>query len=310
MIIILHGKDTYRSKEKLEEIIQGYKKNHGSGLNLKLLSEKSSLEDVCSEERQVSMFQEKRLLVIKNAFSSSSLKKDIIKSPEKITLSENIIIFYEENEIKENDDLFLLLTKEKETKHQKFMPFSKGNLSSWIEREFNKRGTRTEKDVIYYLMRFGGEDLYRIKNEIEKLSLYSSAVEMNDAKLLVKPEIEPNIFKMIDALAFGEKEEAVIFLYDHLEKGDNPLYLFSMIGYQFRNLLIVKSLIEKGISYKEAKKRAKLRDFVFAKSYKQAERFSYDELKKKYDWLFEIDLKVKTGQIDPVPALYLFIFHS
>ena len=34
MIIFLYGPDNYRSKEKLNEIILGYKKVHKSGLNL------------------------------------------------------------------------------------------------------------------------------------------------------------------------------------------------------------------------------------------------------------------------------------
>ncbi len=310
MIIILHGKDTYRSKEKLQDIIKEYEKKHTSGLNLKFLNEKSSLDDIYDEERQVSMFQEKRLLVVKNGFTSSSLKKAIIEKPEKIISSENIIVFYEEGEIKEKDELFVFLTKEKKGKHQEFKPLVKGSLALWIEKEFEKRKVKATKEVVNYLMRFRGEDLHRTKNEIEKLSLYSKNIKIEDVKLLVKPEIEINIFKMIDAVALGDREKAILLLHDHLEKGDNPLYLFSMISYQFRNLLIVSDLLEKNLPYKEVKSRSKLHSFVFAKSYKQAERFSYKELEEKYDWLFEIDLKIKTGQIDPVSALHLFVFQS
>ena len=75
MIIFLYGPDTYRSRQKLNEIIEHYKKVHKSGLNLKYFDlQKSSYQDFKDEIQQASMFKEKKLLVLKNIFSNPDLR--------------------------------------------------------------------------------------------------------------------------------------------------------------------------------------------------------------------------------------------
>jgi len=111
-------------------------------------------------------------------------------------------------------------------------------------------------------------------------------------------------------MAQKDTRKSLLFLYDHLEKGDNPLYLLSMIVYQFRNLIIVKDLLERKYSYSEAKNKSNLHPFVFKKTHSQVNKFSIKELKEIYENLSLIDLKTKTGQIDPVNALHIFLFSS
>ena len=93
----------------------------------------------------------------------------------------------------------------------------------------------------------------------------------------------------------------------HLEKGDNPLYLFSMINYQFRNLLVVKDLIERNRPYYTISKTSNLHPFVVRKSYEQAGKFSFPELKKIYRKIFQVDLAIKTGKINPETGLDLLL---
>ncbi len=314
MIILLYGKDTYRSREKLEEIIAGYRKKYGSGLNIRFFDASCSFSDLCDEERQHTMFDEKRLLIVREALSSS-LKDDFLKNPEKLLSTENIIVFYEEKEI-DLKDKFLLLLKEKEgsgVMQQEFCPLSGKKLFKWIEKEFIKNGVSATEETIYSLVSFRGENLWLIKNEIDKLSLFAgkgNEVDKNTAYRLMERKITANIFHTIDALAEGEKEKAANLLCEHLQKGDNPLYLFSMFGYQFRNLIVVRDLIDRGYSYEEIGRISGLRPFVLRKNYNQVRRFTSEKLQSIYSSLFRFDLQIKTGQIDPALALYLLLFQS
>ncbi len=309
MIILLYGKDTYRSKEKMGEIIVEYKKKYKSGLNLKFLEgeDASNLEDY---DRQVSMFNEKKLIVLRKLFSSEKVKSNFLKNFKKIISSDNIFILYEEGDIKKSDNLFKKLSGEskKSAMLQEFQPLSGRALFSWIKKEFNKNSIKVDEDAIRRLQEATGEDLWRIKNEIDKLSLYKKEIKEKDVDYMVNIGVEANIFKTIDAIAEKKKEKALLSLYDHLEKGDNPLYILSMITYQFRNLITVSDLSQRKFSYNEMKAKSGLHPFVFKKSYNQMQKFSFEELKKIYDNLFEMDLKAKTGQIDPVLALHLFLF--
>ena len=99
------------------------------------------------------------------------------------------------------------------------------------------------------------------------------------------------------------KRQALHLLHQHLEKGESPVYLLAMINYQFRNILEIKDLLERGLPLS----RSLLHPFVARKSFQQAQRFSFDELKKIYRKIFEIDYGMKTGKIEPQTALDLFI---
>lgn len=313
MLILLYGKDNYRLHEKIKAVIEGYKKKHSSGLNLVFLDKKSSFKELYDEERQVSMFGEKRLIIAPSASSSENFKKEFLEGAERIVSSENIILLYEEGEIKKNDKLLSFFREKaeensQEVMYQEFEPLSEKKLLSWIKKEFSKSGTEVEDEATRLIGKIGSENLWRIKNEINKLALYKKKITREEVDLLVDTGIETNIFKTIDALAQRDKEKAALLLYDHLQKGDNPHYIFSMIGYQFRNLIMVSDLLEKNFSYKETKERAGLHPYVFQKTHNQTKHFSCEELKRLYEKLFEMDLKTKTGQIDPVLALHLFLF--
>ncbi len=309
MIILLHGKDTYRSKRKLEEIIEEYKKKYKSGLNIIFLEEKETFKDLCDYDKQASMFGEKKLVVVRKVFSSESTKNDFFENYEKIIISENIFVLYEEGEIKENDRLLKAFLEEKgKIMIQEFQPLSGKKLFSWIKKEFESSGAKADTDAIYRLQEATGEDLWRIKNEMEKLALYKKRIKKEDVDYMVNIGVEINIFQTIDAIAEKRKKDALLLLYDHLQKGDNPLYILSMITYQFRNLISVSDLVERKYSYDAAKSKSGLHHFVFGKTYKQVKLFSSEELKRKYNSLFEMDLKAKTGQIDPVLALHLILF--
>jgi len=311
MIIFLYGQDTYRAKKKLKEIIEHYQRVHKSGLNFRFLdlAEETAeeFEDFKDNIRQASMFKEKKLQVLLNPFSNSFFKEKFLKKAEDFVKSEDIIVLFQEGEIKKNDKLFKFLKKK--AKCQNFNLLEGRKLYSWVEDRFKKEGFRVKEDVLKKLISFVGNDLWRMENEILKLTNYRKRgkIEKEDIELLVRPKIETDIFKTIDAIAQRDKKKALNLLHGHLEKGDNPLYLLSMISYQFRNVLLVKELMEKHLPYNVILKKSGLYSFVAEKSYYQAGRFSLPELKKIYHNIFQADLDIKTGRIESETALDLLI---
>ncbi len=293
----------------MDKVVEEYKKKYKNNFSLDFFSSKEDSDDFEDCDKQVSMFAPKRLIVIKEAFSFEKIKNNIIKNYERMIKSDNIFVLYEEGEIRKNDKLLKILLKEKDNVMiQEFSSLPSSKISLWIKKEFAKNGVEVTDEAVAKISEIGGSDTWKIKNEVEKLSLYGKKIERKDVISLVSLDTSTDIFKTIDAVASKDSERALFFIYDHLKKGDNPLYLLSMLGYQFRNLIIVKSLLDKNLPYEEMKKKSNLHPFVFKKSCDQAKKFSFDELRKIYENLFNIDLKTKTGQIDPVLALHLFIF--
>ena len=316
MILFLYGPDTYRSRQKLNEIIEHYKKIHKSGLNLKFFEgEELNFEDFKDEFQQTSMFKEKKLVVLTNFFSNLVFKERFLKEGKNFVNSADIILFYEKNPIPEKDSLFHFLIKN--AKSQEFKLLAGQKLKNWVKKEFLNFGIEIKEEALEKLISFVGNDLWQMSNEIKKLVAYRTGhnqvttvtkvcpeIKREDVELLVKPKIETDIFQTIDAIAARNKKRALKFIKAHLEKGDSPFYLFSMINFQFRNLLIIKDLIERNLSPYSL---SHLHPYVIKKSIPLLEKFSFSELKKIYQKIFQLDLDVKTGKIEPEMALDLLI---
>jgi DNA polymerase-3 subunit delta len=287
-------------REKMREIIEHYKKIHQSGLNLKYLDDFSDLED---NIKQRSMFKEKKLVIINDLFSNSEFKERFFQKKKDFLESEDIILIYQEKDFIKSDSLYKFLKKN--IKSQEFQLLTSQKLRNWTKKELEKHKTEIEPKALDVLVEYVGSDLWKMNNEILKLVNYKNKKIINkeDIEFLIRSKIETDIFKTIDALAGKNKKQALDLLHKHLEKGDSPLYLISMINYQFRNLLIIKDLIEKSKPYDVILKTSGLHPFVVKKSYYQSQKFSFQELKKIYQKIFEIDFNIKTGRIDAETGL-------
>jgi DNA polymerase-3 subunit delta len=311
MIIFLYGPDTFRSRQKLNEIIERYKKIHKSGLSLKFFDfEKDSFDDFRDALKSSSMFREKKLLILKNLFSNRKAENVFFKNLKEISKSREIILVYEE-EIDEKSPLAKELKKE--AKFQKFELLEGIILKNWVKREFQKYQAKISNEAIEMLINYVGSDLWQMENEIKKLVNFCDKQEIKtkDIELLVKPKIETDIFKTIDAIAAKNKKRALSLIKEHLEEGDSSFYLLAMINFQFRNLLIIKSCELKRELYANdmriLSKKLGIHPYVIRKTIQQMRRFSFEELKKIYQKIFEADLNIKTGKIDPETALDLLI---
>ena len=295
--------------QKLNEIIGEYKKIHKSGLNLRYFDGKNlDFQDFKDQFQQISMFQEKKLIILRDIFSNQEFKEKLLTEGKKFIDSKDVILISEKKEISSNDSLFKFLKKK--AKDQEFKLIKGVGLKNWAKKELEKYKTEINPDALERLIDFVGSDLWRFSNEIKKLVNYKNKkgkISKEDVELLVKPKIEPAIFKTIDFIASKNKKQALELLKKHLEKGDSPLYLLSMINFQFRNLLMIRDLIEKNTPFYLISKKTNLHPYVVKKSYLQAQRFKLSELKKIYQKIFKVDLNIKTGKIEAETALELLI---
>ena len=308
MFIFLYGQDTYRSRRKLKEIIERYKKIHQSGLDLKFLDlNKRKFEDFKNEVQTVSMFADKKLIILEEAFVNQEFKEGFLKNFKKLTDSKDTIVFFETKQILKSDSLFKFLKKYAQSQEFEFLEGR--NLKNWAKKEFTGYQTEIAPEALDKLIDFVGSDLWQLSNEIKKLASYKikGKIRLEDVELLIRPKIEPEIFKTIDAIASKNKKQALELIHKHLEKGNNPLYLLSMINFQFRNLLIVKDLVEKYQSPYAISKIANLHPYIVKKSCPLSQKFKTDELKKIYQKIFQADLDIKTGKLLPQTALDLLI---
>ncbi|MCL5010916.1 MAG: DNA polymerase III subunit delta [Patescibacteria group bacterium] len=298
MLIFLHGQDTCRLKRKLREIEDGYRRTYGDSLSLEKL-------DCCEVDwrgfldifSQPSMFVKKKLLILENVFANPAFTSQLIKKIGFLADLPDIVVLVEETGIAKSNKLFLLLREKAKT--QEFVLLTGAKLKQWVCGEFAEYQTQITDGALEKLIGWAGPDLWRLSNEIAKLSAFSKNIIEKDVELLVEPPIETAIFKTTDALSERKRGLALKHLQSHLQKGENPIYLLSMFVFSFRNLLLAKMAQAGGFPVQ----KLGLHPFVARKSLMQASRFSFEELKTIYGKLGQIDLAVKTGQVPPEMGL-------
>jgi len=308
MIYFIYGQDSYRSKKKLEEIILGYKKVHKSGLNLIYVdANEKSFSDFYSNLKINSMFAEKKLIVLRNVFEDKKFQEDLLENIKDLESLKDIVVVYEGVMPDKRTKLFKDL--QKLSKCQEFGCLQPAELKKWAAEELENNKVKIDSSALDLMVNFVGGDSWKMANEIAKLSNYKmgSTIKREDVELLVRPNIENDIFKTIDAIASKDKKMALSLLHKHLDGGDNALYLLTMIAYQFRNFLIIKDLQDAKTPYGLIAKKSGLHPFVVQKSSYLCNQFPMERLKKIYQKIFQVDSDIKTGKIESELALDLLL---
>ncbi|OGD38544.1 DNA polymerase III subunit delta [Candidatus Azambacteria bacterium RIFCSPLOWO2_01_FULL_37_9] len=310
MQIVLYGFEPFLADQKLKEIIGNYRRTQKSGLSLHIFdADNFDFDDFKQALETVSMFEEKKLIVLKNFFledaDSAGKILELAKKADAEESKDIVIVFFEAGAPVKNKEFDKLLKKP--NLFQEFKKLEGARLNAWIQKEFEKLEAKIESRAISILTQSVGSDLYRLKNEIDKLAAYKKLITEKDVVEMVTPDFHSDIFAVIDAIAKKDKKLALKILNEHIENGESEIYLLTMIIYQFRNLLRVKSLIEGGVSPDNIAKKIGLHPFVVKKSIIASRLFSFEELKNIYQKLFDIDLKIKIGEMEPQMALNLFV---
>jgi DNA polymerase-3 subunit delta len=307
MILLLYGEDTFRLKRKLNEIINYYKKKHKSGLNLRFLDlREKNFEDFKNEIQSSPMFSEKKFLILENASLNSTFKEKFLKEIEKFKSQDIILLFLEKQNVLK-DPFFQELKKH--SKYQEFKPLNLLKLKYWVREEFKRYGKEIEKEALFRLIELIGNDLWQLDNEIKKLVNFQKGnkITVEDVKKLVPENTRVDVFKTIDAIAANNKKRALKLLNSLFEKGEKPSFLIAMLKFQFRNLLLIKDLIERGKTQREIILSLNLHSFLVRKLFPLAKRFNKEKLKRIYFQIFNLENKIKTGKIDPKLSLEIFV---
>lgn len=332
MLIFLHGADSYRLKIKIDEIIVEYQKKYSSGLNLaKIDMEESDISALREQSDVVSMFSEKKLVILSNVFGNTQKEETLLNYfiDKKLAKDKDIILIIKSVEadtrgtkrkVKKEEQSGLREFLLSNSKCQEFKLLSIPQLRRWIVQALKKEGIKIGEKALAKLIDFVGDDLWQIDKELEKLVSYKSypstslrtsksgrMINETDVEKLVKPKVNLDIFATIDNLARKNRGDTLGLLKKHLGEGENALYLLSMFVYQFRNIIKIKDFLERGFQEKEIASEIKMHPYVLQKSMAQAKIFSFQDLKKIYRMFFQADLSIKTGRIKPETALDLLV---
>ncbi len=303
---VLFGQDEVRIKARLNELVCGYEKSAGSfGLQKLNFSSEQDPRELGRFLQSPSLFEEKKLFIVYNAFAiKESQSPPLLRILNAHNLSERtdtigVFIFSGEKEagIKKNPELWNFLNQ-RSNSVEGFPSLYGPALAKWVERELGICNLKISGSALKKLLFYTGSSIGKIHQEIGKLVCYKKrgTIDENDVELLITKYENVSAFAVADNLGNKQKLRAIESFYKYLSGGDDLNGLFGALIYQFRNLLLIKSMVNDKITYAEISKKLKLHPYVMRKSFEMAKKFESGDLEKIYEKLAGGEKSVKSGE--------------
>ncbi|PJE74156.1 MAG: hypothetical protein COV02_00040 [Candidatus Terrybacteria bacterium CG10_big_fil_rev_8_21_14_0_10_41_10] len=295
MIYLFHGKDTYRSKRKLNDVIASFR-NKGSNFAFFNIEE-GGFSFLLMEEllRSQSLFEKKNVVVFNRIFEDVLAREFILKKLKEISESPNIFLFWEED-VKKS---YLDEISEFISKAQEFGLLEKNKVKDFLGEELKNIGLKIDVLKEVEIIEKYGSDLWGIISEIEKIALMNDLkIKDSSARKDYDYNLEKvNIFHITDAFGRKDKKTAWVLYQKALLSGLPAEEVFWKLSWQVKNILLVKRMSEELKKDKEEIIRETgLNPFVVKNCLNFAKNFEAEKLSALYLALIDIYHKARSGK--------------
>ena len=297
-LVFMHGEDSFSLQQELKHWRKAFIEKYDE-TNLENLDGSSgNPEEIAAAINAMPFLSEKRLVIVKNFLASNKAEKQkpLIPILENIP-DTTVLVIAETSPPDKRSALFKHLNT-----NASIRLFEKPKglaLTTWIVRRAQSHGGNINNQAANYLSEALSGNLWKIENEVQKLSLYAKGepitTEMIDQ--LVTGSIEQSIFTMTDQLAKKDMAGALKTLKRLQSQGQEAPFIFAMITRQFRLMLEMKSLSENNTPSNAIAQKMGVHPYVVQTTLKQCRNFTHSQLKRALHKLLEIDRRLKTGGI-------------
>jgi DNA polymerase III subunit delta len=182
-----------------------------------------------------------------------------------------------------------------------FSQLKTNELERWAQEYIRKQGIRISSSALKEIVDLAGSDLQSLANEIDKLILYAGkdkSIPDSAISLMLSGSRQHKIFDLTDALGARNTRRALELLQNILDMGEHPLVVVNTMARQFRQLLIVKDLLDKGTPTDQIRAALQVQAFIADKLLRQARSIETKLAKQMYLRLADADLKFKSSRAD------------
>ncbi len=183
----------------------------------------------------------------------------------------------------------------------RFYPLLDREILAWIDGWASARKLSLARDAGQYLAQITGNDLQKIKNELEKVEIFikgKKTITFDDMKTVVGDFREYSTFDLATALGQKSGEKSLLILSRLIQEGEQPVALLGAIAWNFRKLMRAKAMEASGASYEEIKRKLGVIFHQSGSFQEQMRRFSLEELHMVSDVLLETDRVLKSGGLN------------
>ncbi|WP_096440466.1 DNA polymerase III subunit delta [Alteribacter populi] len=317
-LYLLYGSESFLVVDTLQRLIKAALQEEELEFNLSQYDMKEASVELAVEEAYTFPFMgSKRVVILKEAYFftgskvNSKVEHDLkkleayIQQPAPETVFIAVVPHEKLDERKKVTKLF--------KKHGRTMegkPLEIKEMLAWLDEKAKENNVTIEADAKEQLIALTGSELMLMTSELQKMAIYTGEggiITKQVVEELVARSLEQNIFALVDGVVKRKLDVAWQIFDDLLKQKEEPIKILSLLARQFRIIYQVKQLGQQGYSQKQMASQLKLHPYAVKLAGQQGQHFNDLELLTILDQLAETDYKIKTGQLEKVLAVELFL---
>jgi DNA polymerase III subunit delta len=316
-VILLYGTENYFI-QKIKDLLVKHVLSEEENVSTYDLTE-TSIQEVVADVETYPFFGERKLIIGTNA---TFLKA----KPDKLTFEHKLEVLEQYLEMPVDYSVLVLIAPfEKIDERKKISkilkkkglvaecnPVKEYELKNWILNLAKQLNIQIVEDAYEVFENELSTDLNIMERELEKIALYvgdGGTVTKQIADEMVSHTISSSGIRLVDAVIEGNLAKAIA-IYKDLEKmKEEPIALIGLLAFQFRTILRVKLLKQKGYSSGQMQKQLGAHPYVIKIALNREAKFSVQQLKMFIDHLAETDAIMKQGRMDKELAFEMLLYN-
>ena len=276
---------------------------------IKYSLDNDSINDIIEECNTLGLFSLKKIVILESTNAFSSKGKEITELIDYLdNYNKNVILVFKCNLDKVDTRKKLY---KKVSSVGKVLCLTKDN--NYLVNLVKELLSDYKMDNINYFLTVVGTDINNITNELNKLMSYKledKHITNNDIDSLCITNNDEEIFALTDAIVKNNIKESIRLYNVFLDKNYEVTAMIGLIASQFRFLLQVKLLYNKGLSNDKIASSLGVHPYRVKLAISNSYYYSKELLESYLIKLFELDKKIKLGIIDKNTAFELFILNK
>lgn len=306
MNYLLYGTDSYLIAQEIKKIVIKHKIDEISITKYDLSNDK--LKTILDDATTISFFEESKLVIVNNStiFNRGKTEDDLdmllnyLNSHNPST----ILVFINPNPTVDNTKKVTKLIKEKGILKE----LTSTDINHTVKNMFDEY--KIDNPSIMLLVNRVGDNLSILEQEINKLKIYKlddKIITKEDILELTTATIDTDIFKFIDNIISKEKESAMSTYSEMIKIGEEPIKIIALLASKFRLMYQATELTKMGCSQQDIATTLNVHIYPVKLAINAGLKYNNKLLLKYLKRLANLDIEIKTGKIDPILGLELFI---
>ncbi len=308
-LYLFYGDEGFLIDEAVKKMVSVIVEPSNRDFNLEFLrGGETSCEEIISKAQTLPFMGERRVVIVKGIdeikASGAERLMEYCSNPSPTTT-----LILTGHKIDGRDKLHNAVSKNGVV--VQFKPLYEKDTAGWMMRIVKEAEYRIDNDAKDYLISIVGNNLQRLKNELEKVFTYKGSnkdIKIDDIKLLVEDTKIESIFAFTDSIGSKNINKALRLLEKMIGQGEMPEKIISMITRQFRIVLLTKLYKERGSPSSEIPAKAGFAPFLLEGYLKQAAKYNLMELKDSFYKVQMADVKIKSSDISKRMIIEKLIF--